>query len=1186
MAENPDTASANEVPVKKANSIDTVHNDEAVVVLANYTGEQTWTDAEEKKLRRKIDWRLMPVLCMTYSLQYYDKAMLGQAAIFGLRTDLDLLVGTRYSWSASIFYLGYIIGSYPAMVLAQKFPVERVASGLVVLWGLCLMLTVVCNSYQGLYAQRFFLGMLESGVSPMFMLIVGSWYQKKEQAMRMGIWYSMTGYVSVVSPLINYGLGQIGGGASTWRYMYYFGASLTLLWGVALFWVLPPDPINAKGFTERERFILVARLRTNNSGVRNTHYKVDQIIELLLDAKFWILFAVSFLSMIANGPISTFIPIIIGGFGYSQLNSLLLMMPCGVYAGSMMLLLSYLASKLKNARSYLILVAELGTILASLLLWLLPLNAKGGLLFAVFTLPSLGAGYAVLMGLSVANMAGYTKRSIASSGIYIGYCLGNFVGPLVFKAEEAPRYASGFIIVVITSIVSGVLIIVYRLLCVWSNKKRDKAGIMEGFEHAYEDDLTDVKSRPWLKSSATGFTTTVANPRGNAQNWFARPATLRKDNSEGYGTCSNCFAASRDCQVYISKRKRHYSNTDASSNGNVPGAGRPATAVYPRSPSVEVDDSIQVTAVAPSQPLSQPQTSLVVSVLPPARPQQQPQHQPPGHERQPSHHTETPQSQRTAEQVTTGRSNPIDVDTGFLHVYGLENQIDAERQELEATLEQSYSLSDAQHQELQQIFAETYIEYCYPWCPVLDIDRLGEDTLRSPLLANALALAGSHIRPPLIPHDGPAAYYKRATSIFYNDEESDGLTTLQAISLFYWWAPRSPALARRHSSWWWTSVLIRHAQQMNFHREPGPNHPLRDVLQLALRRRIWWTAFARERLTALCQSKPCIIDPADCSIQPPTLADFPADAKLQRKGEVFIHWVKLCGIMGKIAKTLSRSSGEGFPDDLRQELVGWVHSLPSHLQLPIGSARTEIFDRDVHQLHLPYLTTIIVMHLRRSAYDLPQALPPAILAASCIVRILRDILSRGDTRFLMPITCWYSGTAFIALLQACRIENIAKDAHEGLDVLTNAIEQLQRMWGSANVVRQGFDRLRKSHAGAGGGGGFRNSQQQQPPDQTTCGNDAVPLNNGDVGGQNQREESFEWPALFPFVTRSTSRIARALLPGTEPGEMPLTRFPSPDNLLFHETFMQDYQGFFDPFDPFLGGGFGDAVANNGLNNFL
>ena len=71
-------------------------------------------------------------------------------------------------------------------------------------------------------------------------------------------------------------------------------------------------------------------------------------------------------------------------------------------------------------------VCQLSTILASLLLWLLPRDAKGGLLYGVFTLASFGGGYAVLMGMQIANTAGYTKRSVSSSGLFVGYCLGMF----------------------------------------------------------------------------------------------------------------------------------------------------------------------------------------------------------------------------------------------------------------------------------------------------------------------------------------------------------------------------------------------------------------------------------------------------------------------------------------------------------------------------------------------------------------------------------------------------------------------------------------------------------------------------------------------------------------------------------------------------------------------------------------
>lgn len=214
--------------------------------------------------------------------------------------------------------------------------------------------------------------------------------------------------------------------------MYFVAGAVTIIWGVVLVFILPSDPITARGFNERQRYIAVARLRINNSGVRNTHYKKGQVIELLCDLKFWLIFAVAFLSMIANGPVSTFTPIIIASFGFNTLNSLLLVIPQGFLGGSYQLASAYLAYRYseKGIRSWIVLTMQMVTTLAAILLVALPLDATGGLLFACYILPALSGGYAVLMGLQIANIAGYTKRSLASSGLYIGYCLGEY-GPFL-----------------------------------------------------------------------------------------------------------------------------------------------------------------------------------------------------------------------------------------------------------------------------------------------------------------------------------------------------------------------------------------------------------------------------------------------------------------------------------------------------------------------------------------------------------------------------------------------------------------------------------------------------------------------------------------------------------------------------------------------------------------------------------
>lgn len=316
---------------------------------------------------------------------------------------------------------------------------------------------------------------------------------------------------------------------------------------------------------------------------------------------------------------------------------------------------------------------------------------------------------------------------------------------------------------------------------------------------------------------------------------------------------------------------------------------------------------------------------------------------------------------------------------------------------------------------------------------------------------------------------------------------------------------------------------------------------------------------ARERLTALCQSKPAIIDPDDCSIQEPTLSDFPNDPQSQRQGEIFIHWVRLCAIIGRIAKVLLQSSdrltSHPFPNHLREELVAWIHSLPPRLQLPIDASRTTSFDRDVHQLHLFYLTTIIILHLKRSGGQLPQALPPAILAASCTARILRDILARGNTRFLMAITCWHVGTAFIALLQARQIQHLSAYANDDIEILNHAIKQLQQMWASANIIGQGIDRLRVPETAPG---------ESAQPSNTTSERLRTSLGSGISNDIDPADDDFDWMRFFPFVTKSTNGIAESLISGKEQGTA--TRgFPSPNNEIFHDTLLAQYQDLFDPF---------------------
>ena len=272
---------------------------------------------------------------------------------------------------------------------------------------------------------------------------------------------------------------------------------------------------------------------------------------------------------------------------------------------------------------------------------------------------------------------------------------------------------------------------------------------------------------------------------------------------------------------------------------------------------------------------------------------------------------------------------------------------------------------------------------------------------------------------------------------------------------------------------------------------------------------------ARERLTAICQGRPCLIDPTDCNIPEPSLDDFPD--RNDPKAETFIHWVRVCCIIGRIAKYRSRAADAvslAFPTDLAEELIQWVQVLPQHLILPVASNYTTTFDRDVHQMHLPYLATVIILHLSPSSEPLPRAYVAAVMAASCIARIFKDYLSRGGVRFLMPISGWICGVATLALLRASRHAQLRQHAEEDIKILVIALTELKVSYPVADMFLQGFERLRAHEKNP-------NAESNNSEDDDFYTNSRN-SSTGDGDG-------VDWARYFPFMTAQTSGLAGVLM---------------------------------------------------------
>jgi Na+/melibiose symporter-like transporter len=204
-----------------------------------------------------------------------------------------------------------------------------------------------------------FLGLLESGVSPCFVAIVALWYKPREQAVRMGYWYSACGIFSMFSGAINYGLGSAGGDHA-WKNMYvcpvvradrsyYFCGAVTIFWGLVLFFFLPSSPLTpGRLFNKDEAALLQRRFEENPFARDRRPFSYPQAKEALLDIKTWIYFLIAALLYLCNGPITGFGAIIIKSMGYSGVNSVALTIPGGAMTAVTIWLFCWLADKYGN----------------------------------------------------------------------------------------------------------------------------------------------------------------------------------------------------------------------------------------------------------------------------------------------------------------------------------------------------------------------------------------------------------------------------------------------------------------------------------------------------------------------------------------------------------------------------------------------------------------------------------------------------------------------------------------------------------------------------------------------------------------------------------------------------------------------------------------------------------------------
>lgn len=284
------------VPDLQVNTASSSSNqkDAALEILGTDAPPIQITLEQDRAVLKKIDLWLMPIIVMVYFLQQLDKSSLSYASVFNIAGEAHL-VGTQYSWLGSIVYVAQMIWQPVSAYFLVKLPVAKWLFFNVLLWGIAVSCTAAANDFKSLLATRFFLGIFEATVAPCFIAITQMWWRRREQTLRLAIWFAANGATGIVGSLISWGIGHINGRLHPYQSIFLFIGLLTVVLSPLVWFILPDSPVKSRFLTHEEKVIAVERLRANNMGTETKVWKWEQFLELVVDVKTYLWFALLFL---------------------------------------------------------------------------------------------------------------------------------------------------------------------------------------------------------------------------------------------------------------------------------------------------------------------------------------------------------------------------------------------------------------------------------------------------------------------------------------------------------------------------------------------------------------------------------------------------------------------------------------------------------------------------------------------------------------------------------------------------------------------------------------------------------------------------------------------------------------------------------------------------------------------------
>ena len=271
----------------------------------------TLDEDTERRLWRKIGFRIIPLVGVAYIISYIDRANLGYIAK-PMSADLDMTTA-QLGLAAGLFFLGYVLVEVPSNMMLRRFGARLWISRIIVSWGIVTALTGAVHSATQLYIARLVLGFAEAGLAAGILLFLTFWFPKKQRAWAMSAFFLCIPLSSIIGAPIAAALLQWGEavlGIAGWRSLFVVEGALTVLIGVVILIFLPDRPAKAKWLSSEEKSYLSAILDAE-AAEQVDRGAMTGMREALTNGRTWALAFAFFAIVFGLYPLAFFLPTMI-----------------------------------------------------------------------------------------------------------------------------------------------------------------------------------------------------------------------------------------------------------------------------------------------------------------------------------------------------------------------------------------------------------------------------------------------------------------------------------------------------------------------------------------------------------------------------------------------------------------------------------------------------------------------------------------------------------------------------------------------------------------------------------------------------------------------------------------------------------------------------------------------------------